>query len=186
MEPTLLTRSTASAAVLLLLAATGCNNVRKPTPAHFETAINNWFNTHDDCLYQQPIRFPYEVSTTNKSDTGPKGLDALASAKMLTETAEPALKVKRYEMTPVGAKATARFCYGHRVVTSIDSFTPPGARDNRIETDVSYHYKLMDVPTWTSVESIQKAFPKMAKEIADGGQDKITLMEAPAGWQVPD
>ncbi len=164
----------------------GCSSNKTPNAKNFTRTLNAYFFNHDDCLYPSALRFPYEVSMTDTSSSGPKGLDALAKAGLLTMSEEKALKVKRYALTPAGSKATARFCYGHREVTSIDSFTPPATVDGRPGSTVSYHYKMMDVPIWAQTDQVQKAFPLMRQATTTGAEGKTAVALTLAGWQVPD
>ena len=76
-------------------------------------------------------------------------------------------------------------CYGHRVVTSIDGFTPPAAVDGQQTTKVDYHYKMMDVPGWSDSDAIRKAFPTFAKATSGNVQDQATLVLTVNGWRFP-
>ena len=96
------------------------------------------------------------------------------------------IHVKRYELTTYGKRVPPRFCYGHRVVTSIDSFTPPAAVNGQQTTKVNYHYKMMDVPGWADSDAIRKAFPAFAKATSGDAQDQATLVLTMNGWRVPE
>jgi DNA-binding PadR family transcriptional regulator len=170
---------------LALLAA--CNTATKPTDKNFIKALNTYFADHNECLYRQGIRFPYELTASDTSATpNVRQLDALVKAGLLTREQEKELKVKRYALTPTGEKATTRFCYGHRDVTTVDSFASAGVVDGRSAEQVTYHYKMMDVPVWASAPEVEKAFPAMAEALSGQAQDKTTLELTMAGWQVPD
>jgi len=165
----------------------GCNTAAKPTKENFQTALNAYYSAHDECLYRHSLHFPYEVNTQSDPDHERLRLDALAKAQMLSSEEEKAIKAIRYTMTPAGTRATGRFCYGHREVTSIDDFTPPAKAANGFpETLVSYHYVIKDAPVWAQDDDVKKAFPKMASDLAGQGQDKATLAQTMAGWQVPE
>ena len=179
-----LTRGTVALSALLLLSA-GCSSNKTPNAKNFTKALNTYYFNHDDCLYPTALRFPYEASTADSTGNS-KGLDALTKAGLLEMTEEKALKVKRYALTPAGTKATARFCYGHREVTSIDGFTPPHTIDGRPGSEVQYRYHMMDVPIWAQTAEVQKAFPKMAEATTTGTDGKTTVVLTLAGWQVPD
>ena len=169
----------------LLLA--GCNGYKAATPKNFTQALNVYYGNNDDCLFPSAIRFPYEASTTN-GDKDPRkpGLDALAAAGLLKSLEDRDIHVKRYELTTYGQRVPPRFCYGHRVVTSIDGFTPPAAVDGQQTTKVDYHYKMMDVPGWSDSDAIRKAFPAFAKATSGSAQDRATLMLTQNGWRVPE
>ena len=76
---------------------------------------------------------------------------------------EAAIHASRYSVTQGGERAAPRFCYGHRSVTAIDSFTPPAQANGFPETQVSYRYEIKDVPVWAKTPEVQAAFPEMAK-----------------------
>jgi hypothetical protein len=165
----------------------GCNGFKAPTPKNFTGALNAYYGNNDDCLFPSAIRFPYEASTTT-GDTDPrkKGLDALADAGLLRSLEDRDIHVKRYELTTFGKRVPPRFCYGHRVVTSIDNFTPPATVNGQQTTKVDYHYKMMDVPSWTDSDKIRAAFPAFAKATGGDAKDQATLVLTMNGWRVPE
>jgi hypothetical protein len=177
----------AGTALALGLLLAGCNGYKAATPANFTRALNAYYSNHDDCLFSSAVRFPYEASTVS-TDTDPKkkALDALADAGLLKSLEDRDIHVKRYSLTPYGSRVPARFCYGHRVVTSIDSFTPPAAVDGQQVSKVDYHYKMMDVPGWADSDEIRKAFPAFSKSTSGDAQDRATLMLTVNGWRMPE
>jgi hypothetical protein len=180
--------ATALAAALLLLALAACDSKSKATPANFILGINAHFADHPDCLFPNPAfpdppAFPFE--TTDPAKT--KQLNALADAQLLNVQVERDIHASRYTTTEVGARVAPRFCYGHRVVTSVDSFTPPAQANGFPETQVTYHYTLQDVPVWAKSDAMRSAFPALALDTAGGGASGTsTLAGTMAGWQVPD
>jgi len=96
------------------------------------------------------------------------------------------IHVKRYELTPYGNRVPPRFCYGHRVVTSIVSFTPPTAVNRQLTTQVDYHYKMMDVPGWSDSDQIRKTFPAFANATSGNPEDHATLVLTVNGWRIPE
>jgi hypothetical protein len=177
-------RTGAAFTVLLLL--TGCGGFKKPTPANFTRALNAYYGNHDDCLYPGGLHFPYEESTTAGSTDHPKGLDALVSAGLLVRLEDRDIHVIRYSLTNFGSRVPPRFCYGRRVVTSIDGFTPPAVVNGKQVSQVDYHYKMMDVPGWTDSDSMRKAFPAFAKSTSADAHDRTTLVLSMNGWYVPE
>jgi hypothetical protein len=158
---------------------------RAPNNVNFQRAINAYFyNGHDDCLYQAAIKFPNEVKVGEKQEM--REMDALAKAGLLTRIEDGAFKLVRYSLTPMGTRATGRFCYGHRDVTTVDSFTPPRTVDGRQASDVTYHYRLIDSPQWASDDDLKKEFPKLAQQTGSSAVGKTTVMSAYNGWEVPD
>lgn len=171
----------------LIVLAGGCTSRKKAASnENFKQAINAYFyNGRDECLFQTaPYKFPAEVKLSEKGDL--KTLDPLAKAGLLTRTEDGAFKLVRYAITPLGTRATPRFCYGHRDVTAVDSFTPPRVVEGRQASDVTYRYKMQDTPEWASDPGIKKEFPELARKTADTAEGKTTVMSAYAGWEVPD
>jgi hypothetical protein len=173
-------------AILLMLAIGGCT--RKKTEAsneNFQRAINAYFYNHrDECLFTTARKFPDEVKVHEKDEM--KDMDALSKAGLLTRTEDGAFQLVRYELTPLGTRATGRFCFGHRDVTSVDSFTPLRIEDKRKASDVTYHYRIVDAPVWAQDENLKKQFPELARKTSGNAEGKTTVMSAYEGWEVPD
>jgi hypothetical protein len=173
-------------AACLLLAACGCSSANKPTEANFMAALNDFYQNHNDCLFPQGHAFPYEVApgTTAKQDE--KQLDALTDAGMMTRLKDLQMHVERYTLNAAGNRYGPRFCYGHREVTSIVGFTPPGPHDGFTETKVTYRYTMHEVPVWAKSEQVQAAFPDLAQSLGSAPTGHMTLASAGAGWHVPE
>jgi hypothetical protein len=172
----------ALAAALLLLPLAACDSKSSATPANFIVGLNAHFADHPDCLLPDPPAFPFE--TTDPAKT--KQMDALADAQLLSVEVERDLHASRYTTTEAGARVAPRFCYGHRVVSTIDSFTPPATANGFPETQVAYHYTMENIPVWAKSEAMRAAFPALAFDTSGTPSDKATLAGTMAGWQVPD
>ena len=168
--------------VTLLLPIAGCHSKTAATPENFTTGLNTYFAEHSDCLFPGGLSFPYETSDPVKT----LQLDALADSQMLHVAVDHTIHVSRYTTTDAGARAAPRFCYGNRVVSSIDSFTPPTAANGFTETQVEYHYAMQDIPVWANSAAMRAAFPEMARDASGTATGKATLASTMAGWQVPD
>jgi hypothetical protein len=180
-------KTTLKAAALALLAAAilsptiACNTKNKPTPENFISTLNAYFQEHPDCLLVD-TRFPYE--TTDPAKT--KQLNTLVKSQLLEVHVEPAIHASRFTVTPTGARYAPRFCFGHRVVTSIDSQTPLTVVNGFRQTQVVYHYKMEDVPIWAKSDDVLAAFPQLASALSGQASDHATLAQTIAGWQIPD
>lgn len=174
------------AAGLLLVAALGCNSKTKPTPANFQAALNAHFTERNECLFPTMLHFPYEVGSTAASRKEAQQMEALMKSGLLTRQEDLTIHVNRYSLTPAGQRATARFCYGHRHITGIDSSTPPVKKDGFPETQVTYKYVLEDVPVWARTPQVIQAFPQLKEQLSGDATDKATLAQTLAGWQVPE
>ncbi|HEX7157750.1 MAG TPA: hypothetical protein VF214_01955 [Edaphobacter sp.] len=165
----------------LLFTASGCNTKTKATPENFTAALNAWFLEHPDCLLSN-TRFPYETSDPAEI----KQLTSLVKAQVLEVNQEASIHVSRFTVSTVGTRYAPRFCFGHRVVSSIESFTPPAVVNGFPQTQVVYHYTMQDVPIWAKTPEVQLAFPKLATALSGQASDHATLAQTLAGWQVPD
>jgi hypothetical protein len=162
----------------------GCSATPKPTAKHFEKALDSYFADRTECLFARAPQFPLEVIPGNATPEERKQMSALAEAGLLKKDAANAIKVDRYTLTAAGERAGGRFCYGHREVASIDGFTPPAKQNGIVETTVSYHYTMMDVPVWVKTEAMEKAFPEMAKNISGEATATAVMGATGAGWEV--
>jgi hypothetical protein len=172
----------AAAALALSPLATGCNTGKSaPTPAAFTQAINHHFLDHTDCLLSD-TRFPFE--TTDREKT--KQMDSLVKALLLEKSEEMSIHASRYTVAPAGTRFAPHFCFGHREVTSIDSFTPIAVTDGFKETTVTYSYTMKEVPVWALTPQVQAAFPEMARATSSQVTAKATLAQTPVGWQIPE
>ncbi len=164
----------------------GCSSANKPTDENFIKALNAYYENHYDCLFPDGKRFPYEVGTDSNSKQDRKQMNALTDAGLLTRKHDPTVHVERYSLNAAGQRYAPKFCYGHREVTSIVSFTPPGPRHGFTETTVTYHYTMRYVPVWAKSASLKAAFPDLAKSLGTSPSGQATLATAGAGWQVPE
>jgi len=167
-----------------LFAAAGCSNSLKPTNAKLEKGLNLYFADHDECLFPKGIRFPYEVSPGKGSREQEKRMDAMKDAGLLKELKDLTLHVERYTLTPLGERAAPRFCYGHRVVMSVDSFTPPVKQGNVMESTVTFHSTMTEVPLWVKTNAMKAAFPEMAQAISGPTPGQMVMGTAGVGWRV--
>jgi hypothetical protein len=181
-KPALTTLATAALTFASLVFA-GCNDTGKAaaTPANFTIGINNHYLDHPSCLFTD-TRFPFETSDAEKT----KQMDTLVKNLLLEKSVETSIHVSRYTVAPAGTRYAPRFCYGHREVTGINSFTPVEVANGFKETKVTYSYTMKEVPVWAESHDVQAAFPAMARATTSQATDTITLAQSPVGWQVPD
>ncbi len=170
------------ASAFLLIPLTGCTYKSSPTPKNFIAGLNAHFLEHSDCLFPEAPTFPFETSDPDKT----KQMNALVDAQLLTVSVEHDINASRYTPTEMGARVAPRFCYGHRVVTTIDGFTPPAQTNGFPETQVTYHYTMDNVPVWAKSVAMRAVFPALALNTSANASDHATLAATMAGWQVPD
>jgi hypothetical protein len=164
------------------LVLSGCHSKTDATPENFIAALNARFLDHAQCLMPEAPHFPYETTDPVKT----KQMEALVKAQLLEVKQEASIHVSVYTPTTNGARSAPRFCYGHRNVIAIDSFTPPAVANGFPETQVTYRYEMKDVPVWAKTPEVEAAFPEMAQAIGAPSTDKAILAKTMAGWQVPD
>ncbi|MGA7524991.1 MAG: hypothetical protein WBW84_21250 [Acidobacteriaceae bacterium] len=174
------------AACVFLAAVCGCSTANKPTDANFIKALNSWYDNHNECLFPQGHAFPYEVAPGPTAKQDEKQLDALTDAGLMTRLKDLTIHVERYTLNAAGNRYGPRFCYGHREVTGIASFTPPGPRDGFTETTVRFQYTMHEVPVWARSEAVEKAFPELAQSLGSSPTGQKILANAGAGWHVPE
>jgi hypothetical protein len=180
----------------ILAIAGGCrsNTVDKSA---FKSALNDYYSTRHDCVWTAPVKFPVQVDASKDDQT--KGFDALTDAGLLTRlSAEKkrfligSKQVTDYDLSDKGRMAwTAdptqpgygNFCFGHREVTTVDSFSPADNPDAS-QYSVSYHYDVTALPDWASSMEMKTAFPKIASETSGQQTATATLVKSEKGWQV--
>ena len=69
------------------------------------------------------------------------------------------------------------FCFGHREVSSVDSFTPPDA--DATQYTVNYHDTVTGLPDWASSAEMNTAFPKIAALTSGQQTATATLVKKP-------
>jgi len=175
-------RFTGTILTIILLPLLACNSKTKATPENFTQTLNAYFQDRSECLLSG-VHFPYATS----DPTMTKQLNTLVKSQLLESSYESAVRTTRYTVTKTGTRYAPRFCYGHRVITSIDSFTPPARGASGFpETQVSYHYTITDVPVWAKSPDVLAAYPDMARVTTSGDTGHATLAQTLAGWQVPE
>jgi hypothetical protein len=180
-----------------ILLVAGCNK-QDDSKSNYQTAINNYYKAHPACLWQDTKKMPVQAATSDDAKT--EGFDALTDAGLLTRTtAEKKVfiiaskQVNNYDLSDPGRASWTpdtnqpgygNFCYGHRAVDSIDSFTT-GVNGSGVKTaEVNYHYSLADVPGWAQNAEVKTAFPTLAASLVHSQQGQDSLVMSGDNWQV--
>ena len=175
----------------------GCNK-QDDSKSNYQSAINDYYKAHPACLWQDTKKFPVQAATSDDAKT--EGYDALTDAGLLTRTtAEKKVfiiaskQVNNYDLSAQGRSAwTAdtnqpgygNFCYGHRAVDSIDSFTG-GVNGSGVKTAaVNYHYSVADVPGWAQSAEVKTAFPTLGAALVHSQPAQDSLIMNGTNWQV--
>lgn len=170
---------------LVLGVLAGCSTENKPTDQNFEKALNDYYANRPECLFPDGRSFPYEAAPGVDQKQEVEQMNALTDAGLMSRLDDRLMHMDKYTLNVVGQRYAPRFCYGHRQVTGIVSFTPPGPRNGFTETTVTYRYTMMDVPVWAETEQVKKAFPAVAAALSGSAQAQATLATVGAGWHVP-
>jgi hypothetical protein len=149
-----------------------------------EKALNTYFEGHNECLFPAGKTFPFEVSPGADAKSEKTRMDAMMDAGLLKRLEDRDIHVDRYMLSPLGERVAPRFCYGHKVVASVDGFTAPAMKDGVLETTVTYHESMMDVPVWAKTDELKAAFPQMAADISGNQPDQMVMATAGVGWSV--
>lgn len=181
----------------LMLVAAGCRKTNQVDKGAFTSALNNYYSTRQECVWQSAMKFPAQADTSNDEQT--KGFDALTDAGLLTRSSAEkkrfligSKQVNDYDVSGKGRSVwTAdptqpgygNFCYGHASVSSIDSYTP-GNDANASSYSVAYHYKNASLPDWAQSAEMQTAFPKIAADASGNNAATANLTQSTNGWQV--
>jgi hypothetical protein len=186
---------------VLICAATllfaGCDK-KDDSKMNYQTAINDYYKAHPACIWQDTKKFPVQAATSDDAKT--EGFDALTDTGLLTRTtAEKKVfiiaskQVNNYDLSDQGRSAwtpdTAQpgygnFCFGHRAVDAIDSFTA-GVNGSGLKTaQVNYHYSFADVPAWAKSQEVQTAFSSVGAALAHSQPGQDSLVMNGGNWQV--
>lgn len=173
-------------AISTIALVNGCSSFKEPNEKNFMTALNAYYSVHDECLFTSTLRFPYETSRSDESGAGSKGMDALTASNLMKRQEAALIGVNRYTLTPAGERAGGRFCYGHREVTAVPSFTPLETISGQQTTTVTYRYVMRDLPLWANTDAMRAAFPALAKSTSADPQDTAKLALTINGWEIAD
>ena len=188
-------RSCAVVLCLFTLMTTACNNGNN-NDTNYKAAINDHFKAVPACIWSQPKKFPVQAATSDDAKT--EGYDALTQEGLLTRTtAEKKViiiskQVNNYDLSDKGRTSWTpdssqpgygNFCYGNREVTSIDNSTLGTNGAGAKTVDVTYHYKLANVPSWATSQEMSTAYPSMASALGSNPSDRATLVMTGEHWE---
>ena len=175
----------------------GCNKQDNSKP-NYQAAINNYYKAHPLCVWQDTKKLPVQAATSDDAKT--EGFDALTDAGLLTRTTGEqkvfivaSKQVNNYDLSAQGRSdwtpdttqpGYGNFCFGHRAVDSIDSFTT-GVNASGLKTaQVNYHYSFADVPVWAKNQEVQTAFSSAGAALAHSQPGQDSLVMNGTTWQV--
>lgn len=175
----------------------GCRKTNIINKEEFKSAINDYYNTRQECVWPEAVKFPVQADTSNDRQT--KGFDALTDAGLLVRSSAEkkrfligSKQVNNYDLSGKGRSTWTpdqtqpgygNFCFGHRAVTTVDSYTPADNPDATQYT-VAYHDDVASVPDWANSTEMKTAFPKIAADTSGQQTATATLVKSTNGWQV--
>jgi hypothetical protein len=193
MQVTFKTILISAASIALTLTACNKNTDNRP---NFESAINSYYQAHPSCLWPTAQQFPIQVG---HDDPKTAQFDALVDQGLLTRTTSEKKIViiskqqNNYDVSDKGRSAWTpdpsqpgygNFCYGHRKVSSIDSYTPTSSEPGATTT-VQYHYTFADAPAWASAAETQTAYPRVQQDLSPTPKAaSANLTNTSNGWQM--
>lgn len=188
-------KMTAIVVASTLWLAAGCRRNHVDTGA-FKSALNNYLNGQQQCLFGAPIKFPQQADTSNDEQT--RQFDALTDQGMLARKPEEkkrfligSKQVNDYDLSDKGRSSWTvdasqpgygNFCYGHPEVTTMDRYTP--AASDAAQYTVSYHYEIKGLPDWANNAEMKTAFPRLNAQSSAPQAGTATLIKSSNGWVV--
>jgi hypothetical protein len=174
--------------------AAGCHTNAVNTAA-FQSALNNYYASRQECLWSSPMKFPVQADSSNEEQTAQ--FDALTDAGLLKRTPGEkqrfligSKRVNNYDLSDKGHSTWTvdpaqpgygNFCLGSPDVSSIDSYAPNND-PNATQYSVTYRYAV-SLPSWAGNSEIKTAFPRAARD-GHGQEATATLVKSGDGWQV--
>lgn len=188
----------------------GCKNTSAPNAANFTKAINEYLAKYGEVCTAIGRQFPIDIPMAQSDGMGSQ-LAVLEQAGLVHATDMTAVvhgildslhgptspqPVKRYELTDEGKKyfetmpgtfgTTTGFCYGQKRVDSIEKWTKSEATGGYSQIEVTYTYKIANVPAWATRTEVQQAFPDIGAMVRE--QSKVPqiagLELTNKGWEV--
>ncbi len=163
---------------------------------NYQTAINDHYKANPLCIWSQPKKFPAQVATSDDAKT--EGYDALTQAGLLVRTtAEKKVmiiaskQVNNYDLSDAGRSTWTpdpaqpgygNFCYGYRVVTSIDNSTVGENASSAKTAVVDYHYKVTNAASWAHSPGMNTAFPSIDAALSTSQAAKASLVMNGEHW----
>ncbi len=200
--------------IAALLALIACNGTKKPSDANFRTTINRYLAKHGEACTGIGRQFPVDISDAEQrlhSDAASQ-MAVLEQAGLVHSSnttavihgmldalrgPTPPQSVKRYDLTADGRRyfrqradtlgQTASFCYGEKTVDSIVKWTEPVTVGATTQTEVTYTYKIANLPPWATRVDIQRQFGDV-RVIVNGiskSNEIAELQLTNQGWEVP-
>jgi len=175
--------------------AAGCHNTNAVDTGAFQSAINNYYASRQECLWSEPVKFPAQADRSKEDQT--EQFDALTDAGILNRTPGEKQRflvgskaVNNYDLSDKGRSTWiadaaqpgyGNFCFGSPKVKSVDSYSPDD-NPNASQFTVNYRYAV-SLPGWADTSEVKTAFPRAARD-SQAQEATATLVKSQSGWQV--
>jgi hypothetical protein len=195
-------------AVALLLG--GCNSPNKPNADNFMKAINQYLAKNGPACTFFAQAFPIDVLASELKDQSGtaaqmaafekaglvRGSDTTAVIHGMMGALGPSAPrpVRRYDLTDTGRKyfqvkpgtlgQSSAFCYGQEEVDSIVKWDEPTTQNETSVTEVTYTYKLQQLPDWVKQPDVKQVFPAIKSTVEEAGTNQVIEVHLTSnGWE---
>jgi hypothetical protein len=84
---------------------------------------------------------------------------------------------------PLYDKARNCIAVGSSVLLAIDNFTIPAPDHGRIRTNVTYSYRITDLPEWIKRSETLQLFPDLSEKLSgEPIEAEVTFVDTSKGW----
>jgi hypothetical protein len=192
----------------LLASLVGCSDGQQPSEAELRQAAQAYLDT------QYPYCFVISAFPTRTRDFDVEGtnkaLHALAQVGVVSEREISRTEVPErlwqpartdiyyaYDLTDEGRryyKADARqgkagsiggLCFGKAEVTAIKGFSVPGEQQGRRQTQVTYSYRINELPAWAADSAVQAGITGLDQALASASkplEETRAMVLTAQGW----
>lgn len=195
-------------ALALLATLAGCSGGQQPNEADLRRAAQAYLDT------QYPYCFVISAFPTRTRDFDVEGtnqaLHALAQVGVVSEREISRTEVPErlwqpartdiyyaYELTDEGRRYYKRdvrqdkggsldgLCFGKAEVTAIKGFSEPSERQGRTQAQVTYSYRVTDLPSWAADRAVQAGIAGLGQALASAEQpleETRSMVLTERGW----
>lgn len=188
--------------VFMTLALAACGRPHAVSSADLRTALQDYYDRHPVCV-SLAIALPADLDAHGIEPMRPQ-LQALAKVGLLTAVAASKLNASEaeqaavhilYRIAPGAEKSVQKshdsfmggtdLCFAERMVTKVESFSPPEKVMDQTVSQVRYDFVLSNIAPWARNEAIAQAFPPIKAALSQrSGQETETMVLTRQGWQV--
>ncbi|WP_157220130.1 hypothetical protein [Flavisphingomonas formosensis] len=172
------------------------DTVPRLDPGEARSILQRWFDTHLQCtpFFAMPWDLPVDATYSRKRAQAfiDAGLLRFEGEQMIPDpnSGSGRRQVARYGPTPEGAKQfrpgagdlkdmPVTLCYGRPVISDVEIGT---VDDMMRQVDVTYRYRLANIPTWARAPSLQAFYPGFKDWLAREEDARQTFRYKDGSW----